>query len=125
MHPHRHESNERAYRAPAAERALVACSLWLYVGFIGAAAFGAGLILHFGADAGGAATLAVAIGGGVLALGSWARARAVLEQATPESDGPPARFLRNPGGAPKDRFQPRAYANGPMRPGVRTPLQLR
>lgn len=123
MDAHRHAMNHGAARDARSDRALVACSLWLYAGFIGAAVFGAGLILHFGADTGGAATLAVAVAGGALALASWTRARAVLERAAPAASetGAPLRDSD----VPRDRIQPRAYAAGPMRPGVPTPLQPR
>lgn len=124
MHPHRHATNDSASRDTRSDRALVACSLWLYAGFIGAAVFGAGLILHFGADTGGAATLAAAIGGGVLALASWTRARAALERAAPDTSESAAP-LRDSDGTRRDRSQPRGYAAGPLPPGVHTPLQPR
>ena len=63
------------------ERALVACSLWLHLGFIGAAAVAAGLLLWFGTEATWLSALALAFSGGVLMAASWGRARTVLERA--------------------------------------------
>lgn len=126
MYTHRHELNDDcSHGDPAAERALVACSLWLYAGFIGAAVFGAGLILHFGADAGGGATLAIAFAGGLLALGSWTRARAVLERAAPAASDSAEPFGRDRDATPRERFHWRAYATDPKRPAVHAPLQPR
>ena len=63
------------------ERALVACSLWLRIGFIGASAFAAGLLQLFDGEARWPFALAVAFSGGVLAAASWRRGLAVLERA--------------------------------------------
>jgi len=54
--------------------ALVSCSVWLYFGFVGAAAFGAGLILLLDSQTSGALALGVTILGGTLAPVSWLRA---------------------------------------------------
>ena len=62
-------------------RALVACSLWLHIGFGGATALAAGLLQLFGAEAKWPSALALAFSGGVLAAISWRRARIVLENA--------------------------------------------
>src|SRR4029453_13649470 len=61
------------------ERKLIACSLWLHLGFIGATAFAAGLLELF--DAGGDWLLALILmlSGGALAATSWPRARTVLQ----------------------------------------------
>jgi|SRR5215470_1817258 len=67
------------------ERDLVACSLWLHLGFIGAVAVAAGLIMLFDAEANWLLALLLAFGGGALAAGSWRHARTVLERAEPES----------------------------------------
>ena len=62
------------------ERALIACSLWLHIGFIGAAALAVGLLQLFDGEAKWS-SLALALSGGVLAAPSWRRARTVLEHA--------------------------------------------
>jgi hypothetical protein len=62
------------------DRAVVACSLWLHTGFIGAVAVAAGLIEMFDA-ASTLSALALIVSGGVLAAASWRRGRAVLEDA--------------------------------------------
>ena len=61
----------RAFPAPGVDGAVMASSLWLYLGFIGAAAFGGGLILLFDRHANGALALAIAIFGASLAPASW------------------------------------------------------
>jgi len=58
------------------ERALIACSLWLHIGFIGATA-----LQLFDGEAKWSSALALALSGGVLAAASWRRARTVLEHA--------------------------------------------
>jgi hypothetical protein len=63
------------------ERALVACSLWLHIGFIGAAAMAVGLLQLFDGEATRLSALALAFSGGVLAAASWSRGRTVLEHA--------------------------------------------
>jgi hypothetical protein len=65
------------------DRALLACSLWLHVGFIGAVAVAAGLIQLFDGEASAFSALALASSGGVLAAASWHRARTVLEDSKP------------------------------------------
>ncbi len=74
------------HQAPGAppdrgDAALVSCSVWLYVGFLGAAAFGAGLILLFDGHTSGALAVAVAVLGGVLAPASWLRAWIIVNGA--------------------------------------------
>jgi hypothetical protein len=64
-----------------AQRALVACSLWLNVGFIGTAALAAGLLQLFDGEATWLSALALAFSGGVLATASWRRGLSVLEHA--------------------------------------------
>ena len=61
------------------KRALLACGLWLRLGFIGASGLAAGLILLFDGSLEPLWALALAVGGGVLAAFSWWRARTVLE----------------------------------------------
>jgi hypothetical protein len=63
------------------ERTLVACSLWLHIGFIGASASATGLLWLFGGDAEWLSALALAISGGMLAAASWRHARTVLGYA--------------------------------------------
>jgi membrane protein implicated in regulation of membrane protease activity len=63
------------------ERALIACSLWLHIGFIGATALAVGLLQLFDGEAKWSSALALALSGGVLAAASWRRARTVLEHA--------------------------------------------
>ena len=65
------------------DRALLACSLWLHAGFIGAVAVAAGLIALFGGEASALSGLALAFSGGVLATACWRRARTVLEDSKP------------------------------------------
>jgi hypothetical protein len=62
-------------------RALVASSLWLHLALIGATALAAGLLQFFDGDPRLPWSPMVALFGGVLALASWRRGFAVLEQA--------------------------------------------
>ena len=57
---------------------ILASSLWLYLGFIGAAAFGAGLIMLADGEAPRYVSLALAIAGLVAAPLCWLRARNAL-----------------------------------------------
>jgi len=68
------------------ERALVACSLWLHIGFIGATALAVGLLELLGGETKWLSALALALSGGVLAAASWRRARTVLEHAERSSN---------------------------------------
>lgn len=73
---HRKSDNEgliapRTFPPPGVDGALMASSLWLYVGFMGAAAFGGGLILLFDHHTSGGLALAIAIFGASLAPASW------------------------------------------------------
>jgi hypothetical protein len=63
------------------ERALIAYSLWLHIGFIGAAALAVGLHQLFDGEPEWLSALALAFSGGVLAAASWRRALTVLEHA--------------------------------------------
>ena len=63
------------------ERALIVCSLWLHIGFIGAAALAVGLLQLFDGEPERLSLLALVFSGGVLAAASWRRARTVLEHA--------------------------------------------
>ena len=66
-------------------RALVASSVWLHIGLIGATALAAGLLRWFDGDPRLPWSPLVALFGGVLAVASWRRGFAVLEQAERES----------------------------------------
>jgi hypothetical protein len=63
------------------ERALVACSLWLYIGFIGASAVAVGLLQLFDGEAKWPFALTLAFSGGLLGAASWRRGLTVLERA--------------------------------------------
>src|ERR1700751_780211 len=58
-------------------RVLLACSLWLHAGFIGAVAAAAGVILLFDSKASLLSALALVFPGGFLAAACWQRARTV------------------------------------------------
>ena len=60
------------------ERALVASSLWLRIGFIFGSVAGGGLLALFNGDADWLSGLALAFLGGVLAAASWRYARTLL-----------------------------------------------
>lgn len=81
-----------------AERKLLACSLWLRIGFIGASALAAGLIALFSDEAGWLSALALVFLGGVLAAASWGHARALLgdaEQASASAGAAPREPARH------------------------------
>ena len=62
------------------KRSLLASSMWLYLGFIGAATFGAGLVALFD-GAPHTVALVLACAGGVAALFCWLRARMAVDRA--------------------------------------------
>jgi uncharacterized membrane protein len=62
------------------KRALVACSLWLHIGFIGASAVAIGVLHLVDGDA-PLSALALAVSGGILAAAGWRRSRTVLDAA--------------------------------------------
>lgn len=64
-----------------ARRVLVLSGLWLRIGFIGASGVAAGVLQLLASDVKPLSALALAVGGGVLAAGSWWRARTVLDAA--------------------------------------------
>lgn len=68
------------------ERALLACGLWLHVGFIGSAALAIGVIRLFDGAASLLAGLPMVVIGGTLAVAGWRRATAILKQ----TEGEPA-----------------------------------
>jgi hypothetical protein len=61
--------------------ALISCSLWLQIGFIGASALAAGLLKLFDGGWTWVWSLALAIAGGVLTAASWRRSRIALVHA--------------------------------------------
>jgi hypothetical protein len=61
-------------------RALVVCALWLHIGFIGATAAAAALVLLVGGDAAPLPPLGVAILGGSIAFLAWRRGQRALER---------------------------------------------
>lgn len=63
------------------DRAVVACGIWLHVGYISAVATAAGLIQLFATEASWLSALLLVFSGGMLAAACWCRARAVLEHA--------------------------------------------
>jgi hypothetical protein len=63
-----------------ARRALIACALWLHIGFIGALCAAAGLVLLVGGEMAALPALCVTIFGGAIALVAWRRGRSVLER---------------------------------------------
>ena len=62
------------------DHALVACSLWLHIGFIGATALAVGLLELSAGGVAWLSALTLAVSGGALAAASWSRGRTVLDQ---------------------------------------------
>ena len=69
-----------------ARRALLACGLWLRVGFIGACGAALGLAQLLDGTMKPFPALALVIGGGVLAVVSWWRGHVVLDNADKPAD---------------------------------------
>jgi hypothetical protein len=65
----------------AADRALLACSLWLHTGFIGATVLAGGLILLLRGETSPIVSLPVALAGAIVAVACWHRSFAVLQSA--------------------------------------------
>jgi hypothetical protein len=63
------------------DRALVASSLWLHVGFVGACALAAGLIQLFDGQTTWLSALSLGFCGGALATAGWRRGRSILDRA--------------------------------------------
>jgi len=63
------------------QRALVACSLWLLIGFIGATVVAAGILRFFEDPASWLSALTLAVCGGIVAARSWRLGRAALGHA--------------------------------------------
>ena len=61
------------------EGPLVRCGLWLHIGFIGATAVAAGLLLLFQGEAKWLSALALIVTGGMMAAVGWYRGRVVLD----------------------------------------------
>ena len=67
-------------------RALLACGLWMRLGFIGASGVAVGVIQLFGNEGSPLAALTFALGGAALAVVSWRRAHAALSKADAPSE---------------------------------------
>jgi hypothetical protein len=63
------------------QRALVACGLWLLIGFIGATVLAAGILRLFETPASWLSALTLVACGGIVAARSWRCGRAALEYA--------------------------------------------
>jgi hypothetical protein len=63
------------------DRAVLACSVWLHAGYVGAVVVAAGLIQLFVSEASLPLALLLVFSGGLLAVACWRRAQAVLEHA--------------------------------------------
>ncbi|MET0919095.1 MAG: hypothetical protein ABWY07_11815 [Burkholderiales bacterium] len=61
-------------------RSLLACGLWLRLGFVGASAAAVGIIQLFGDEASPLSALALAAAGAALAVVGWRRAHAALSK---------------------------------------------
>lgn len=76
--------NTNVYAKPAPRsktgRALLACGLWLRVGYFGASATIVGLIQLFGGETTPLSPLALTLGGAVLAVVGWRRAYSAVER---------------------------------------------
>jgi hypothetical protein len=75
-----------------AGRALVACGLWMRLGFVGASVVAVGLIQLFGSETSPLSAFALAASGAALAVLSWRRAHAALSK----SDGPATPTVAEP-----------------------------
>jgi len=64
-----------------ADRAVMASSLWLHIGYIGVTALAGGVLMLFDAEAKWLSALALAFSGAALAVVSWHRSLIVLERA--------------------------------------------
>lgn len=62
------------------DRALVTCSLWLHVGFIGVCAIAVGLLQLFDGETTWLSALSLGFCGGALAAAGWRRGRSILER---------------------------------------------
>jgi hypothetical protein len=76
-HPAHMQSTFDRRVAPSGE--LVACGLWLRVGFLGASALAFGLVALLGGEPGPVYALAIALAGGALTVFAWRRARIAIE----------------------------------------------
>jgi hypothetical protein len=60
---------------------LIACGIWLQIGFIGATVLAVGLLQLFDEETTWLSALTLAVSGAVLAAASWSRGQALLERA--------------------------------------------
>lgn len=67
------------------QRALIASSLWLHVGFVGASVLAVGLLQLFDGEANWPSALALSLFGSLLAAAAWRRGLTVLQNAEPAS----------------------------------------
>ena len=70
----------------ADERALVATTFWLRVGFVGVSVMAVGLIHLLESDAHALSALALAVSGGALTIASWRRGWTMIARADPEPE---------------------------------------
>ena len=70
-----------AAAGPVPDRALIVCSFWLHVAYIGAATTAIGFIRALDGAALFAPSSGLALCGAALAAGAWSRARDVIERA--------------------------------------------
>jgi hypothetical protein len=98
------------------ERVLLACSLWLRIGFVGASALAAGVLALLSGETSGQwewlSALALVFFGGLLAAASWGHARVLLGDAEQVSA-----FT---GIAPREPAPPRV----PSKPSRRAPIAM-
>ena len=69
-------------------RRLLACGLWLRLGFVGASAVAIGVIQLFGHDASPLSAFVLTMGGGALGILSWRRAHAALTDVDQPANAP-------------------------------------
>lgn len=75
------KSHPRPEPQDNSDRAIMASSLWLHIGYIGVTALAGGLIMLFDGEAKWLSALALAFSGAALAVVSWHRSLIVLERA--------------------------------------------
>jgi len=95
-------------------QALSACGLWMRVGFVGASALAAGLVLAFRGESGALTALTLVLGGGLVAVLSWRHARKILERA----DAWDADVSSAPRGASEPAARPRSTLRRPAILGI-------
>jgi len=107
MEYHRTITPSTADVPKGAWHALSACGLWMRVGFVGASTLAAGLVLAFRGESGALTTLALILGGGLVAVLSWRYARTILERADAWDAGTSgaARVAREPAAGPRSTLR--------------------